>query len=101
MLTYEGRNSWIAEELLEKRMWVEADDYNALHACVQNDAVDVCKLLLEGGVDFDVYQQWAKNHPCGGHEETVQALADHWVELQAAQEQGEQAPSQTGGMSLG
>ena len=101
MLTYENRNSWVAEELLEKRMWVEADDYNALHACVQNDAVDVCKLLLEGGVDFDVYQQWAKNHPCGGHEETVQALADHWVELQAAQEQGEQAPSQTGGMSLG
>ncbi len=101
MLTYENRNSWVAEELLEKRMWVEADDYNALHACVQNDAVDVCKLLLEGGVDFDVYQQWAKNHPCGGHEETVRALADHWVELQAAQEQGEQAPSQTGGMSLG
>ena len=101
MLTCGGHDSWIAEALLEKRMWVEADDYNALHACVQNDAVDVCKLLLEGGVDFDVYQQWAKNHPCGGHEETVRALADHWVELQAAQEQGEQAPSQTGGMSLG
>ncbi len=101
MLTCGGHDSWIAEALLIKRMWVEADDYNALHACVQNDAVDVCKLLLEGGVDFDVYQQWAKNHPCGGHEETVQALADHWVELQAAQEQGEQAPSQTGGMSLG
>ncbi len=101
MLTCGGHDSWIAEALLKKRMWVEADDYNALHACVQNDAVDVCKLLLEGGVDFDVYQQWAKNHPCGGHEETVQALADHWVELQAAQEQGEQAPSQAGGMSLG
>ena len=101
MLTCGGHDSWIAEALLKKRMWVEADDYNALHACVQNDAVDVCKLLLEGGVDFDVYQQWAKNHPCGGHEETVRALADHWVELQAAQEQGEQAPSQTGGMSLG
>ena len=101
MLTCGGHDSWIAEALLKKRMWVEADDYNALHACVQNDAVDVCKLLLEGGVDFDIYQQWAKNHPCGGHEETVQALADHWVELQAAQEQGEQAPSQTGGMSLG
>ena len=101
MLTCGGHDSWIAEALLKKRMWMEANDYNALHACVQNDAVDVCKLLLEGGVDFDVYQQWAKNHPCGGHEETVQALADHWVELQAAQEQGEQAPSQTGGMSLG
>ena len=101
MLTCGGHDSWIAEELLKKRMWVEADDYNALHACVQNDAVDVCKLLLDGGVDFDVYQQWAKNHPCGGHEDTLQVLSDHWAELQAAQEQGEQAPSQTGGMTLG
>ena len=101
MLTCGGHDSWIAEELLKKRMWVETDDYNALHACVQNDAVEAGKLLLDGGMDFDVYQQWAKNHPCGGHEETVQALADHWVELQAAQEQGEQAPSQTGGMTLG
>lgn len=101
MLTCGGHDSWIAEELLKKRMWVETDDYNALHACVQNDAVEVSKLLLDGGMDFDVYQQWAKNHPCGGHEETLQTLADHWVELQAAQEQGEQAPSQTGGMTLG
>ncbi len=100
MLTCGGHDSWIAEELLKKRMWVETDDYNALHACVQNDAVDVCKLLLEGGVDFDVYQQWAKNHPCGGHEETVQALADHWVELQAAQEEVA-AAQEMGGMSLG
>jgi len=60
----------------------------------------VCKLLLEGGVDFDVYQQWAKNHPCGGHEETVQALADHWVELQAAQEEVA-AAQEMGGMILG
>ena len=30
MLTYEGRDSWIAEELLEKRMWVDTKDYNAL-----------------------------------------------------------------------
>ena len=95
MLTYEGRDSWIAEELLKKRMWVETNDYGALHACVQNDAVDVCKLLLDGGIDFDVYQQWAKNHPCDGHEKTMQALADHWSEMQ-------QVPAQeNGGMTLG
>ena len=97
MLTCGGHDSWIAEELLEKRMWVDLDDYNALHACVQNDAVDVCKLLLDGGIDFDVYQQWAKNHPCAGHEETLQALADHWSEMRM-----EEAPVQeSGGMTLG
>lgn len=99
MLTCGGHDSWIAEELLEKRMWVDLDDYNALHACVQNDAVDVCKLLLDGGIDFDVYQQWAKNHPCTGHEETLQALTDHWSEMQA---EPEQAPDQEiGGQTFG
>ena len=99
MLTYEGRDSWIAEDLLEKRMWVETDDYGALHACVQNDAVDVCKLLLDGGIDFDVYQQWAKNHPCDGHEKTMQALEDHWSGIQAGIAH---APAQeNGGMTFG
>ena len=104
MLTYNGHDSWIAEKLLEKRMWVDTSDYNVLHACVQNDAVEVCKLLLDGGIDFDVYQQWAKNHPCAGHEETLQALADHWSEMQAEQAEAPAEPQQgpaMGGMSLG
>ena len=99
MLTYEGRDSWIAEDLLEKRMWVETDDYGAFHACVQNDAVDVCKLLLDGGIDFKVYQQWAKNHPCDGHEKTMQALENHWSEIQTKMAQ---VPAQeNGGMTFG
>ena len=97
MLTYEGRNSWIAEDMLEKRMWVELHDYSALHACVQNDAVDVAKLLLDHGMDFEGYRQWAE-HRGGGHEETVQALADHWQELRAPEQQ--EAPAQ-GGMLFG
>ena len=97
MLTYEGRNSWIAEDMLEKRMWVELHDYSALHACVQNDAVDVAKLLLDNGMDFEGYRQWAE-HRGGGHEETVQALADHWQQLRAPEQQ--EAPAQ-GGMLFG
>ena len=98
MLTYEGRNSWIAEDMLEKRMWVELHDYSAFHACVQNDAVDVAKLLLDNGMDFEEYQQWAELRG-GGHEETIQALADHWQDLKAP-EQMEEAPAQ-GGMLFG
>lgn len=97
MLTYEKRDCWIAEELLEKRMWVDVNDYNALHACVQNDAVEVCKLLLNGGMDFDSYRQWAQTRPCAGHEEMLQTLADHWSEMLA-----ERAPAQEiGGQTFG
>ncbi len=99
MLTYQQSDRWIAEELLQKRMWVDTDDYGSLHACVQNDTVEVCKLLLDGGMDFDVYQQWAKNHPSPGHEDTIQTLSDYWSEIQAEMEQAE-AP-EMGGQALG
>ncbi len=97
MLTCGGHDSWIAEELLKKRMWVDTNDYNTLHACVQNDAVGVCKLLLDGGMDFEQYQQWAQTRPCAGHEETLQALADHWSGMQAEQA----SAHESGGMTLG
>nr|WP_325215128.1 ankyrin repeat domain-containing protein [uncultured Oscillibacter sp.] len=101
MLTCGGHNNWIAEDMLKKRMWVDTNDHGALHACIQNDAVEVCKLLLDGGMDFDQYRQWAETHTCADHEDTLQALAEHWEELKTAQAQGEQAPQQTGGMTLG
>ena len=100
MLTCQKSDCWLAEELLKERMWVAADDYSALHACIQNNAVDVCKLLLDGGMDFDQYLQ---RYPYDENGKTLQALTDHWAELKAAQEQGEQAPSsqEAGGMILG
>ena len=99
MLTYEGRDSWIAEELLEKRMWVNTNDYRALYACIQNKAVDTAKLLLDRGMDFDQYLKWAQAHQYGAPEETYNALVEHWSELQA---KVDECPAQnTGGMTLG
>ena len=96
MLTCERRNAWVAETLLQMRMWVDTNDLSAFHACVENDAVKVCKLLLDGGMNFDDYRQWAQARHCSGHEETMQALADYWMEMQ------KQVPvPETGGMILG
>ena len=96
MLTYEGRNSWMAESLLEKRMWVDINDYAALNACVKNGAVDVAKLLLDGGMDFERYREV---YPNSGSVETVQALEEHWNELQAQQQKA--AEPEMGGMTFG
>ena len=85
MLTYNGHDSWIAEELLEKRMWVDINDYNALYACIQNKAVDTAKLLLDGGMDFDRYLKWAQVRQYGAPEETYNALVEYWSEMQAEQ----------------
>ena len=99
MLTCEKRDRWMAEDLLQKRMWVDTSDYRGLHACIENDAVEAANLLLDGGINFDEYQQWAQARHYGGHEETLQALADHWAELQAAME--ETPVQETGGMIFG
>ena len=100
MLTYGGRDSWMAESLLEKRMWIDLSDYSAFHACVQNDAVKVCKLLLDHGMDFEQYQTWAAKRQSCVPAETFQELEAYWKELtEQGQEQG--AAPQMGGMGLG
>ena len=96
MLTYQGRDSWIAESLLEKRMWVDVNDYPALQACVENDAVDVAKLLLDGGMDFDQYRQ---RYPNSVNSETIQALEEHWNGI-CSQTQ-EQEPELEGSPEMG
>ncbi len=102
MLTYEGRNSWMAEDLLEKRMWVDPGNYGALHACLENGAADVAKLLLDQGMDLDQYKEWAKRQSHGLRcDETLASLEEHWAELQAqAQEPAEQEQTQESGAPI-
>ena len=115
MLTYQGRDSWIAESLLEKRMWVDVNDYGTLQACIENDAVDVAKLLLDGGMDLEQYKEWAKRQSHGLHyDDTLASLEEHWNELQSQkqeqaveqesepeEEQEQDTSPQMGGMTLG
>lgn len=98
MLTHNERDCWMAEALLEKRMWVDLHDYKALDAVIANDAVSVAKLLLDGGMDFDEY---LRQHPDRCNEETLQALEEHWQGLQAADQGQESVEPQSGGMTLG
>ena len=100
MLTYGKCDRWIAEDLLEKRMWVGLDDYSAFHACVQNDAVKVCKLLLDHGMDFGQYQTWAAKRQSSVPAETLQQLEEYWQEL-AEQTQEQSTVPQMGGVGLG
>lgn len=100
MLTCQKSDCWIAEGLLQKRMWVDISDYSALHACIQNDAVEIGEMLLDGGMDFDGYRKWAEARHCCGHEETVQALADHWTAIKETEAQKQDVP-EAGGMTLG
>ena len=93
-----GHLEWMAERLLKAGMPVELDDYAALSACIQNDAVDTAKLLLDRGMDLEQYRLWdAAYGRSDGHAETMDALSEYWSELQSGPQQDGPA---MGGMSL-
>lgn len=46
-LTYENRNTWIAERYLEAGMRIDPDDYHALYTCVKNGALTCAKQILD------------------------------------------------------
>lgn len=83
-----GGNAWIAAMLLRDGMKVPADDYGALDACVRNGALDAAKILIEHGVDYDRYLEWASAHETGDRDaETLETLMEHWDSIRPAQEQ--------------
>jgi len=100
------RREWMASSLLDSGMKVGADNYPALYTCIHFDALDCGKKILDQGMDFEQYRQWAVEHGKDqGVEEAMDSLREHWESKQAKQEQRAEmaAPSQgpeLGGMSL-
>ena len=86
-----SRDEWAAKLLLEDGMKIENDDYAALDACVCNRAAGIAQTLLERGMDFDGYLEWASAHPNPDRpEELLDQLEELWQSI------GEQGQGQTG-----
>ena len=89
----------MASSLLDSGMKVGAENYPALYTCIHFDALDCGKKILDQGMDFDQYCQWAAEHGKDqGVEEAMDGLREQWESKQAAQEQSD-GPT-LGGMSL-
>ena len=86
-----SQDEWAAKLLLEDGMKIENDDYAALDACVCNRAAGISQTLLERGMDFDGYLEWASAHPNPDRpEELLDQLEELWQSI------GEQGQGQTG-----
>ena len=93
-----SRDEWAAKLLLEDGMKIENDDYAALDACVCNRAAGITQTLLERGMDFDGYLEWASAHPNPDRpEELLDQLEELW---QSIGEQGQGQASPTMEMTL-
>lgn len=96
-----SHNGWMAEHLLKQGLKIDNYNFPALHACIRNGGLECGRLLLDSGMDFDLYQRWAEQTHAGtdGHDDTLQALAEHWTQRQVGQEQS--GGQEAGGMTLG
>ena len=92
------RQDWMAERLLEHGMPVAPDNYAALHACLNNGAAGIGKLLLDHGIDLERYQAWAEHRPKSEeYGAAMEELAEYWAQTQTMPQQD--GPSM-GDMSL-
>ena len=101
-LTYENRNSWIAERYLEAGMQIDPDDYDALYTCVKNGALTCAKMILDQGMDFQQFQSWADRHGVSNtFPDAMVQLAEHWVDHNPQEQEDTQMQGMAmGGMSL-
>jgi len=93
------KSSWMASSLLDSGMKVGAENYPALYTCIHFDALDCGRKILDQGMNYDHYQQWAAEHGKDqGLGVPMEALRDYWESIQTEQRQTD-AP-ELGGMSL-
>ena len=83
-----NRNEWITERFLEKGLRIDNENFSALYACMDVGHIRAAELLLERGMDFELYGHWAQSQPQNpAHQPVMTALAAHWEQLRGEPEQ--------------
>ena len=100
-LTASG-NVWIAEMLIQNGLKGPTEDYGAFDACVRNGALDCAKMLLERGMDFEKYTEWASAHDTGDRSvETLSALDEYWQGIRPQEQTAAPVEAPAQGMTMG
>lgn len=81
------RSPWAVRNLLEQGMEIDADNYEALHACVNAGNTEAAQMLLDRGMNFNGYTEWIEKnsqlHPLT-NQEAFDALNERWKQETAA-----------------
>ena len=103
------RSPWMITHLLEQGMEIKPHNYEALHSCINTGNTEAAQILLERGMDFGNYVEWAKansqNHPIKNNE-LFDGMYEHWKQdinqCDSEQQSGLTQPGspQIGGMSI-
>jgi len=73
------RNAWMIYRCIDCGMEIDNNNFSAFHACIQPESMDAAKKLIEMGMDFDGYLEWAKKYHSGDKDENlIDALKEYW-----------------------
>jgi hypothetical protein len=78
-LTYRGNDRGYFDILLKRGMNIDNGNYSAMQSCIRTESPEQAKLLLDRGMDFDLYTQWIESdcHTVKDGE-THDAVRDYW-----------------------
>ncbi len=98
------RSPWAITHLLEQGMEIEVQNYEALHACINTGNKKAAERLLERGMNFGHYVEWAKsnaqNYPLN-NDEVFETMYEDWKQRFAASDLAQSEGQQIGGITLG
>jgi len=73
------RNSWMIYSCIDRGMKIHNNNFAAFHACILPESMDAAKRLIELGMDFDGYLEWAKKYHSGEKDENlIKTLKEYW-----------------------
>ena len=92
-------SEWQIENMLQNGLSVSSYNFQALQACIEYDIADAAKLLLDKGMDFQKFRDWAVKQPHGlVANNTFDDLEQYWSTLQGQTEEHRQG---MGGQTFG
>jgi hypothetical protein len=98
-------NPWAVTHLLEQGMVIDSGNYGALHACINTGNTQAAQMLLERGMDFGHYTEWAEansRYRPLENKEAFEAVREYWKQCMDSpdSDQRQSETPQIGGMSL-
>lgn len=82
---------WKIRTLLDMGMKVSPDNYDALAACLEHNCPEIGKALIDHGIDYGAFEQWAMRQEHGlDINETRKELLAYWQDHQPDPEPGQE-----------
>ena len=98
------RSPWAVTHLLEQGMEVAPHNYRALHGCINIGNAEAAQILLERGMDFGNYYEWAKEnvqtYPLK-NDKMFETMYEGWKQSLDGPDSAQGEGQQMGGIQLG